>query len=226
MLRLSVVVLVAFNLLLGGIWLASRTTTPESPASAARPQRANLPVIELMQEAKPPAATAPEQPRCYSVGPFETETAMRQAQLKLVLLADPVRERTTEALMELGYWVALPSFGDFAEAGESVRAMRRKGLEDVSVVADEDGGYWVSAGYFLAQENARARRDQVRELGFEAVTRVQRESQPRYWLDYVQRNEALPAADSLAESIPTNLHRPLPCSAALLGRSAEAQAPG
>lgn len=223
MLRLGVIVLVAFNLVLAGLWLAHRPPQPARPAD--EPPPGGLPTITLMNESEPAPVPTVEQPRCFSLGPFETPAAMHLAQGRLAPLATVIRERTTDALMELGYWVELASFDEFGGPAEAVRALRQKGLEDVAVMSRPDGGRKVSLGYFLEERNARTRRDQARAMGFAAEIRVQRETQPRFWLDYVQEGDAVPAAEAMADAVPANLHRPLPCDSALDGVMGEAGSP-
>lgn len=225
MLRLSVIVLVAFNIIMAGLWMAQRHPEPYTETAPGRPAADGLPIIELMGEPEPSLAGQRERLRCYSLGPFETEPAMRQARGLLAPVAMEITERTTTALMELGYWVELESLEDLGGAADAVRALRQNGLEDVAVVTAADGSPRVSLGYFLQERYARARRDQARKLGFAAAIRLQRETQPRFWLDYVQDRDAPPAPQALGRAVAASLHRPIPCSEVILPVTGEAEPP-
>jgi hypothetical protein len=211
--RLLVIALVAFNVLLFG-WRMVTSGGGEPPAAEpvtatpAAPDLTGVPPIVLLSEmTAPPSSEGP--PRwCFAVGPFETLASRERARAALLDIAGAIRERESEALIELGYWVALPPFPDFASAGEAMRGLNRAGLRDTAILSDENGEYRVSLGYFLDEANARRRRDHARSLGYTAETRLQRESQPRYWLDY-ERDTAPPS--SAPEGIPTTQHRPIAC---------------
>lgn len=215
MVRILVIALLAGNLLLAGFRVAGETGEPFPGADAPEPLPAGLPSIQLASELPaPPPAQGPAL-HCHTVGPFETEEGMWRAHAALDRYTVELRQRETEALMELGYWVALPPFATFADAGEALRGLKAAGLTDVAVVNNEPGEFHVSLGYFLEEANARRRRDAVRALGFEAVTRLQRETQIRWWLDYAQPAQAAPAAELLADVLAAGLHREIPCAGEL-----------
>lgn len=199
------------NLLLAAFQAADRKPERSKPGLEQRTLPAGLPSIPLAEEMQAVNGELDEGGQCYALGPFETEASRQRARDSIESLASAIVERRTEALMELGYWVALPPFAGFAEAAEAENDLRRAGLEDVAVVNGLDGEFLVSLGYFLDEKNALARRDQVRALGLEAVTRLQRENQPRYWLDYAvtESGPALPTA------IGPGLQRQIPCPSGL-----------
>jgi len=210
MLRLMVVALLACNLLLIGVHVASEPPDPQRPvASPAPPLPQGVPELQLIDEIAPGDRPVDDPRQCYSAGPFETLPTLIRAREALGPRAEDVRERESQALVELGYWVALPAVGSFAEAGEAMRELERAGLEDMAVVSDDSGEYRVSLGYYLEEANARRRRDNVRELGFEAETRLQRETQVRYWLDYAFTEADY--ADQAAAALPAGQQRSIPC---------------
>lgn len=211
MIRLIVITLVAANLLFAGFQATLLTPEKKIVQALARVQVDHLPEIRLMSELENGGGSAAQGRQCFTVGPFETASSKERARDLLNDHADAVIERTTEALMELGYWVSLPAYPTLAEAGEAVRELRKTGLEDLGMVNDDSDDYLVSLGYFLDENNALRRRDQARELGFPAETRPQREGQPRYWLDYELPTGAPLATQALSDSIPAGLHRMIPC---------------
>ena len=210
MIRLMVVLLLACNLMLIGVHVASAPPDAGRPVASPVPFPENVPALQLLDELDPDAFPVSAPLHCYSAGPFETVTTLITAREALGSMALDVTERESEALVELGYWVSLPAVATFAEAGESLQALQRAGLQDVAVVSDERDAFRVSLGYFLEEANARRRRDAVRELGFEAETRLQRESQTRFWLEYAYTDMAY--AKRAATALPAGQQREVPCS--------------
>lgn len=211
--RLAVIALVVANIgLLAWHFAAGpvrEVTTPApSPVSSILP---DTPRLVLLSELPPPASSGGL--LCFTVGPFETIASRESARERLLRVADAIDERESEALIELGYWVTLPPFSDFAAAGAAMRRLNQAGLRDTAVVSDASGEYRVSLGYFLDQANARRRRDHARSLDFEAEIGLQRESQPRYWLDYERQARTIELSRP-PEGIPASQHRSIACPAA------------
>ncbi len=211
MLRLIVVALIACNLLLIGVHVASEPPGPDVPVASPAPLPSGVPELQLIDELAPGAFPRSDPRQCFSAGPFETVPTMITAREALGSGAEDVRERESEALVELGYWVSLPAVASFTEAGESLRQLEAAGLQDIAVVSDDSGEYRVSLGYFLEEANARRRRDEVRELGFDVETRLQRETQTRYWLDYAFSQPEM--AEQAARALPAGGQRAIPCNA-------------
>lgn len=211
MLRLIVVALLACNLLLFGVHVASESPGSDIPVASPAPLPPGVPELQLIDELAPGAFPEINPRQCYSAGPFETVPTMIAAREALGIGAEDIRERETEALVELGYWVSLPAVAGFAEAGESMRTLEAAGLQDIAIVSDDTGEYRVSLGYFLEEANARRRRNEVRELGFEAETRLQRETQTRFWLDYVFSEPDM--ARNAARALPAGQQREIDCGA-------------
>jgi hypothetical protein len=210
MIRLMVVLLLAANLLLIGLHVASSPPDAERPVANLSPIPPGTPTLRLLEELAPDAYPQAATQRCYSAGPFETVPTMIEAREALGPNAQDVTERDTDALVELGYWVALPSVATFQEAGDQLRQLTQAGLQDVAILADESGEHYVSLGYFLEEANARRRRDEVREMGFEVETRLKRETQMRFWLDYSFTDPAF--AERAASALPAGQQREVPCT--------------
>ncbi len=210
MLRLMVLILLACNLLLVGLHVASAPHDRPEPVIDAPPLPPGVPELQLVDELAPEDRPGFGDARqCFSAGPFETVPTLVRAREALGPAVQDITERQSEALVELGYWVALPPMADFAEAGKAMQGLQKAGLQDMAVVTDETGEFRVSLGYFLEEANARRRRDHARSLGFEAETRLQRETQLRYWLDYAFTDDAL--ADRAASALPAGQQRSIPC---------------
>jgi hypothetical protein len=187
---------------------AAPDATPDSTPDSTPNETPDIPADETLGAT--PIAGAGDLPLlCYTAGPFETVPTLIEAREALGPLALGVKERDTEALVELGFWVSLPPLESFREAGALVQALNQAGQQDVAIVTDDSGEYRVSLGYFLEENNARRRRDEVRALGFDADTQVQRETQPRFWLDYAFRDVA--SAELAAAALPAGEQREIPC---------------
>ena len=208
MLRIAVVVLLACNLLLAGVHVTSAPPSPEVPVASPWTLPEGAQEIQLLEEMEFPEPVSQRQ--CFSAGPFETIQSLIAAREALAPGAVDLAERETEALVELGYWVALPTDGDFAAAHATMQAVDRAGIHDVAVVGDQNGEFRVSLGYFLEEANARRRRDNARSLGFEAETRLQRETQIRFWLDFAYDTPPPAGADAPGQ-------REIPCAEGLYG---------
>lgn len=213
MLRLIVVALLACNLLLFGVHVASESPDPAIPVASPALLPPGVPELQLIDELAPGSFPEADPRQCFSAGPFETVATMISAREALGVGAEDVRERESEALVELGYWISLPAVDSFAEAGASMQSLQEEGLRDMAVVSDETGEYRVSLGYFLEEANARRRRDEVRKLGFEAETRLQRETQTRFWLDYAFSRSDM--AQQAARALPAGQQREIDCAEAL-----------
>jgi hypothetical protein len=216
--KILVIALLAINILMAGFHVVGANNGPVTATPArTSPADPDLPQIRLVGEENLLRRSAAPALQCYTVGPFETEEAMWRVHDVLYDLSADLRQRRTEALMELGYWVALPAFDSFAAAGAVMRELQQAGLEDMAVINNDPGVYYLSLGYFLDERNARRRRDQLRELGFEAVTRLQRESQPRWWLDFAQAPGTGSVDALLQPMLPPGLNRGIPCPTDLAG---------
>lgn len=213
MLRLIVVALLACNLLLFGVHVASEPPDPRIPVASPVLLPPGVPELQLIDELAPGAFPESDPRQCYSAGPFETVSTMITAREALGAGVLDVRERESEALVELGYWVSLPAVASFAQAGESMQRLQAAGLEDIAVVSDDTGEYRGSLGYFLEEANARRRRNEVRELGYEAETRMQRETQIRFWLDYAFIRSDMAAR--AARALPDGQQRAIDCPDAM-----------
>jgi len=210
-LKMSVIAMLAANFILLGME-ASKAPTPPRPEPARAPASV-VAAQKLVMRAEWPEASA-EQPgqACFTVGPFE---AGGTAQAVADLLSEHEfnsRARETVAFVDRGYWVYLPPSGDERAARETVQALYDAGLEDIALIRTGDWNLSISLGYFIRQQNALARREQVMTLGFVAKMRIQREDETRYWVDYQQIGADTSAL--MSDLVPAELHREIACGAA------------
>ena len=105
----------------------------------------------------------------------------------------------------------LPPYADERAAREAVKVLYDAGFEDVTIIMNGEWDNSISLGYYIEQSNAMMRKDQVRAMGFEAQTRIQRDDENRYWVDYEQRAGVEFASRIIADMVPAGLHRATAC---------------
>jgi len=210
-LRISVISLLALNLLLVGILASQPGHQAVSTEPSASERSADISTIVLIRELDEPDKQGIGL-QCFTVGPFESR---RTAEAIVEMLAANVvsaHTRTTEAFVDRGYWVFLPPFKDVANARQAVRDLYEAGHEDVELIKDGEWNLSVSLGYFINQANASSLADSIRNLGFNPEMRVQRDDESRYWVDYQQQAGQQYASQVLAGFVPSTLHRALSCT--------------
>lgn len=200
LLRALIALLLTMNLVLA-LWLWLRSpVTPQPPAatvSAAEvpslvllSEEASLPAADearLDESAEPdgPPQPTPEPARllCLELGPFLTQTDLRQVMSRLTPHAEKLQYRQTQALVNRGYWVHLPAQGSRDAALAVARRLSAKGVGDYYVVTAGERENTVSLGLFRELANARKRHEQVRALGFDARLQPRSDEVPHYWID-------------------------------------------
>lgn len=187
MLRIVVISLVVANLLLLG-FQSSKPSAPVKPrASRAEVVDADIPTIHLFSEMLDDQELIDGNRRCFSLGPFHSIEDRDAMYERLLEVAENVNERQTQALVEKGYWVFIPAYSSYVDANQAVIALQALGLQDVAVIYSGEWEKAISLGYFMRQENAVRRKQDLEQRGYAPMMRVQRQSEPRYWLDYEQK---------------------------------------
>lgn len=157
----------------------------ETPASATAPQAA---VAASTSAAIAGAATA-----CAAYGPFPSDDAVQQGAARLKPLGLQVSEHLVPGKSKLGYWVYLPPFGSKREADAATGLLKRRGVADIYVVADEANRNAISLGVFSQRSGALERQKAMRKLGYHALMAERFRDEPRYWLDAKGLAGALPS---------------------------------
>ena len=106
MIRPLVVLLLAANLLLIGLHVASAPPGGDRPVANLSSIPPGTPTLKLLEELAPEAYPEVATRRCYSAGPFETVPTMIQAREALGPNVEDVTERDTEALVESSYIIS------------------------------------------------------------------------------------------------------------------------
>ena len=203
--------MVAGNLFLLGL----EASKPPSPDDSATPTAAlpasKLPGIRLLEEMGGMDAAVSNR-QCFTVGPFETSTTLDAIVTMLSDFTSNVSPRETVAFVDRGFWVYLPPYPDEQGGRQAVKILYDAGYDDVFMVNNGEWDNSVSLGYFIAQSNATRHRDRIRALGFPAESRIQREDETRFWVEYEQQAGDEYASRVLAELVPSELHRSIACS--------------
>lgn len=169
----------------------SSAPTPASPASALATATPSNPTSSAAPTAPSPAPTPPPPPprsntyTCMALGPFATQTDMRNARAALSSQAARMRQRQEQTTQTTGWWVFLPGGGSRDKALELGRRLAAANVGEYFIVSSGDQSNTVSLGLFKDPANARRRREQVVAAGFPAQMSERSESVAEYWLDVV-----------------------------------------
>ena len=211
MLRIIVITLFVANLLLIAFQGSKPADQQETMSNKTEPEDTNIPTIHLFAELTQDEGLMTGNRQCFSLGPFHSSEDMQEVQSQLQEVASRVYERQTQAVVEKGYWVFMPPYVSLLEANRTLLSLQALGLKDIGVVYEGDWANSVSLGYFMRQENAVKRKKGLEDKGYEALMRVQRQTEIRYWLDY----EQAPGAGLIAldmQNRPNDFtQRALPC---------------
>jgi hypothetical protein len=165
-------------------------THAEVPAAVTTPALAAAPAT---------GAAAVVLQGCVSYGPFPSADAAGQGMSRLKAAGLAVNQRTVPGKAKLGYWVYLPPFGSRREADAATEMLRKRGVKDIYVVADEANRNAVSLGVFSQKEFAVQREREIRKLGLKPQMAERFRDEPRYWLDAKGEDASLPAADTFKD---------------------------
>ena len=186
MLRILVISLFVANLLLLGFRGDQPTVQPEQKATRKVIENNNIPTIHLFSEMMEDQGLLSGSRQCFSLGPFHTVEDKDETLLRLQAISTRISERHTQALVEKGYWVFMSPYESLLEANQALFSLQALGLEDIGIIYDGEWKNAISLGYFMRQENAARRKKGLEDRGYAPLIRVQRKSEPRYWLDYEQ----------------------------------------
>jgi len=158
---------------------AASASAPASPVAAAPASVASNPAPPTPPPSKPNTYT------CMALGPFATQTDMRNARAALSSQAARMRQRQEQTTQTTGWWVFLPGGGSRDRALELGRRLAAANVGEYFIVSQGDQSNTISLGLFKDPANARRRREQVVAAGFPAQMSERTETVPEYWLDVV-----------------------------------------
>jgi hypothetical protein len=217
LLRLLLVMLVAFNLAAAGWWWWGQHAAPVRGGGGDRDR--GVPTLRLLSELPAPApsaattvaavstalapaataiapavaapvAPAPRSATCVALGPFATQADLRSAGVALQAQATRQRTRQEQSVQSRGWWVYLPAQRSRELALAQAKKLSASGIDDYFVVGSGGQPNTISLGLFKDPANARKRRDQVVQAGFAAQLSERTENVPVYWLDLALANSS------------------------------------
>ena len=211
MLRIIVISLVVANLLLLGFQSSTPTAKPEAKPKPAVSRGDGIPTIHLFSEMMQDQGLLSGNRRCFTLGPFHSIADWDEVHMRLEQVSTNVSERQTEALVEKGYWVYMPPYPSLLEANEALLSLQALGLKDLAIMYDGEWKNSISLGYFMRQENAQRRKKSLESKGYAPMIRIQRQAEPRYWLDYEQQPGAGLVMLDMQKRPNDFMQRPVPC---------------
>lgn len=199
--RALIVLLVAINIGVAMWWMLR--SEPAAPSAYVQP--AGVPRLQLLSEAKPlaapPASVAPSPPPspmpetqpaapnlCFSLGPFATAEALRDAAARVRPQVVLVRTREAAAKAPSGYTVLLPPLASRELAQETAEKIKAAGFDDYLLINEGDDANGIALGRYGSQESAQRRQAALRAAGFPAELRPIGVAAPSPgWLDIEAR---------------------------------------
>lgn len=183
------------------LWLAPRPAA--STPAATDPGVAALTLLgeslAKLEEDAAELSAAPEpiapaaDAACIEIGPFQTQSDLRQAEEALAAIGQPLATREAVERRFRGYWVYLPASASRDRALVTARELAAAGVRDYYVVTAGDRENTISLGLFRDRDNAERRQNEMRANGYEADMSERVEEQRVYWLTLAQA--ASPGAD-------------------------------
>jgi len=215
-LRITVIGLLAFNILLWG-WasLQPKSSNTSGAEEAARILKINgVPTIRLAREANllSPGGTQAFR-QCFTLGPIESRSAMRRIQDELERSVVQLSWHETTSTIEQGYWVYLEPFGSYDQAAEAVELLVANGVRDYYLMPRGPYANAVSVGLYDRQSLAQARKDEIEALGLGWPVSVEmaRKDEPRYWLDFEVHSDSTVEIDRLVANGGDAQNLEVPC---------------
>jgi hypothetical protein len=210
-LRIFVISLVVANLLLLGFQSSRSPVQPETKAAPVTVRDSGIPTIHLFNEMVEDQGLLSGNRQCYTLGPFHSSEDRDDVHQRLLQVSTRISERRTEALVEKGYGVFMPPYASLLEANEALLSLQALGLNDIEIIYDGEWKNAIALGYFMRQENAQRRKQGLESKGYQPILRVQRQAEPRYWLDYEQNPGSGLLALDLQNRPNDFMQRPVPC---------------
>lgn len=212
MFRIIVISLVVANVLLVSFQASKPAVQSKATNDATEVTKNNIPTIHLFSEVMQDQDLMSGNRQCFTLGPFHDIEDMTAVRSRLQGVALSTHDRQTQAMVEKGYWVFLRPYASLLEANEDLFALQGLGLKDVRVIYEGEFKNSISLGYFLRQKNALRRKHGLEAKGYTARMRVQRQAEPRYWLDYEQNPGSSLVALDMQSRANDFVQRAMPCA--------------
>ncbi len=188
--RALIVLLLCMNVGVA-LWWSAHHEAPAKPLPRAEPGIGQLHLLgELKHRSAVDAVELSAEPEvldssavCLSLGPFQTQAALRSAMNLLLPKVERIQFREVAALAIRGYRVYLPASANREQALDTSRALSARGVTDYYVVTAGDQQNTISLGIFGRLDNANKRHDELAALGYQATVEPRTEPVQQWWID-------------------------------------------
>ncbi len=217
LIRALIVLLVVLNLGVAAWWFARPAPPPpplpELPAGIPRLQLVDAPEAAVAPEAPVAVAVAVAEPAaCFSLGPFASESALKQAQAALAGKALRMQAREIPGASSGGYQVVMPPAPTREDAQALAARIGAAGFDDFLVISQGELVNGIALGRYRTREAAERRLAQMQAAGFAArMQPVGRSAPSQWWLDAGVAAGA--DAEALARAASAGAPVPLECAA-------------
>jgi hypothetical protein len=180
MMRVLIILLVFTNIAYFAVEFLFGNAVYTSPAAI----RTGIPAIELLKNEEDFKTLPAQSTRCYTVGPYNSEKAMKLVakQLNAFGLAVTIRRQKTKDT--LNYLVYLAAQESRQEALKIIDDIKKFDIENYHLI--ESGPYTnaISFGFFDDLNKARRHSEYIRYLGYDARYTEQKAMREIFWLNY------------------------------------------
>ncbi|MES9814165.1 MAG: hypothetical protein ABW161_06025 [Candidatus Thiodiazotropha sp.] len=182
--------------------LSLQGRTPAEPIAEPLPE---VPIAEAETPAEPefdipvsenavaeiPAAEV--MPVCRTIGYLESRSDAEIVSVSLRALGLKPELQSETSNEQAGVWVLIPPQTTRREAIEISNRLERDGVSDLWRFTSGELVHAISLGLFRNEERAEARKNEIIDLGYEAIIKPRYRQKTKYWL-YFQ--EGTPTSDS------------------------------
>ena len=130
--------------------------------------------------------------RCNTLGPFKKKKSANAIRKKLDELGITAVRRVNKDKKRKGFWVMIPPAQKRADARQSIKELKAKGVNDYFLVVTGEQTNAVSLGVFSRSELAQRRYDEIKKQGFKVRIRPVDLPVREYWLDWSLDQQLLP----------------------------------
>jgi len=120
---------------------------------------------------------------CYEIGPFSSNEMRLQLELNLAakgLYSSLILSSTRDSV---GYWVYLAPLRSKALGRLKVEELKLKGIQDVTLLTEDEPKYAISLGMFKDQRLANEKLLRVQSKGFKALLETRFKNREHMWLN-------------------------------------------
>jgi len=127
--------------------------------------------------------------KCFSLGPFETDTQSDKTYDTLFAVGIQAKQRTVNQRQPKSYWVYLPPYESQAEALKVVDFLKSNKINEFYIWLEAPQKNAISLGLFKKLSIAREKMAEIRKLDLEPKMEVRFDEFTEYWVDFNHNDE-------------------------------------